>query len=164
MNAPIPVRFTAAEWADAEREALAAGASSTEAYLREMALTEPETRRGAAHVTKRNTPKFIPATPEQREQIAALADRAGLSVGSYIRARGLRHPVTLTTRRPPIERAELARLSGLAGNMASNWNQIARVVNTTGNEPMVAQLNGIRENLVILRRELMHALGRGPTG
>ena len=57
------------------------------------------------------------ANDEERAQIEAAAARAGLTPGSYIRARTLAKPTTRAVRRPPIETAQLAQLLGLLGTI-----------------------------------------------
>jgi len=124
------VRVTPAEHEEMETAARAEGFDELGTYARTRALAEPESRRGEAHVTTR--PKSVPfrVTEEERAQITELADRAGLTPGSYVRLRALKRPVTLTTRRPPVEKAELRRLLGLLGLAGSNINQLARDYNS----------------------------------
>jgi len=55
------------------------------------------------------------ATDEERAQIEAAAQRAGLTVGSYVRSRALAKPTTRAVRRPPVETAQLAQLLGMLG-------------------------------------------------
>jgi hypothetical protein len=55
------------------------------------------------------------ATEEERGKIQAAADRAGLTVGSYVRSRSLKTPTTRAVRRPPVATAQLAQLLGLLG-------------------------------------------------
>ncbi|MGC2162205.1 MAG: hypothetical protein WA634_09875 [Silvibacterium sp.] len=57
------------------------------------------------------------ANDEERAQIEAAAARAGLTTGSYIRARTLAKSTTRAVRRPPIETAQLAQLLGLLGTI-----------------------------------------------
>src|SRR5580692_12030148 len=55
------------------------------------------------------------ATDEERAQIEAAAQRAGLTVGSYVRSCSLAKPTTRAVRRPPVETAQLAQLLGMLG-------------------------------------------------
>lgn len=125
------VRVTAGEREEMEQAARAAG-MDLGAYARGRALSEPEQRRGEPHTTTR--PKSVPfrVTEEERARIGELAGAAGLTAGSYVRARALKRPVTLSTRRPPVEKAELSRLLGLLGLAGSNINQLAREYNSGG--------------------------------
>jgi len=54
-------------------------------------------------------------TEEERAEIQAFAERAGLSVGSYIRSRALAKSTTRAVRRPPVETRQLAALLGMLG-------------------------------------------------
>jgi hypothetical protein len=102
------------------------------------------------------------------EVVSEAAERTGLSMAEFFRSAAVAAAtggkVPRAVRRPPEEKAALVRLLGLAGNISGNTNQLARAVNTTGDYPAIAELTSIRENLVLLRRDLMHALGRGPSG
>jgi uncharacterized protein (DUF1778 family) len=55
------------------------------------------------------------ASDEERAQIEAAAQRAGLTVGSYVRSRALAKPTTRAVRRAPVETAQLAQLLGMLG-------------------------------------------------
>lgn len=68
------------------------------------------------------------ATPDERASIQAAAERAGLTVGSYIRAHALKKPTTRAVRRPPVETAQLAQLLGLIGLAGSELRRIAQAL------------------------------------
>jgi hypothetical protein len=55
------------------------------------------------------------ASDDERAQIEAAAQRAGLTPSSYIRSRAVSKPTTRAVRRPPVEMAQLAQLLGLLG-------------------------------------------------
>lgn len=69
------------------------------------------------------------ATPEEAAIIREDAERAGMTVGAYLRKLALDAPVPRQSRRPPVEKQELARLLGDTGKMGSNLNQIAKRMN-----------------------------------
>src|SRR5271166_2086785 len=77
-----------------------------------MAVTK---RRSGSEKRKRAPIIGFRATDEERAQIEASAQRAGLTVGSYVRSRALAKPTTRAVRRPPVETAQLARLLGQLG-------------------------------------------------
>jgi uncharacterized protein (DUF1778 family) len=58
-------------------------------------------------------------------KIQAAAERAGLTVGSYVRSRALRNPTTRAVRRPPLATAQLAQLLGLLGAAGGELQRIA---------------------------------------
>jgi hypothetical protein len=103
----------------------------------------------------------VRCTVQQNEAIREGAARAGLSVGAYLRALAVGKPGPRSVRRPPIERAELARLLGHLGKLGSNVNQIAKAVNTTRNLPSWSELAVMREDIARMRSAIMRALGYG---
>jgi hypothetical protein len=111
-----------------------------------------EKRARTTHVT-------IRLSPEERATISAAADRAGLTIGSYARNVLMGAPTPRQVRRPPVERAELARLLGHLGYIGNNINQIARVLNGGGEADMPA-LNEALAGLGGMRRAVLKALGR----
>ena len=117
--------------------------------------------RGRKRVKDART-KLIPVrcTAVERAAIKAVADKAGLSVGAFLRAAALGDAGPRAVRRPPIERKELARLLGHLGKVGSNLNQLAHAFNSRGRVPGLAELNDIRRHVVELRDALMKALGR----
>jgi hypothetical protein len=103
----------------------------------------------------------IRCTVHQRTAIEEGAGRAGLSIGAYLRALAFGNPGPRSVRRPPVERAELARLLGLLGKIGSNINQLAHGFNRNGWLPGYAQLIAIRQDVGQMRAALFKALGRG---
>jgi hypothetical protein len=101
------------------------------------------------------------ASDAERAELERLAERAGLSVGAYIRSRALSTPTTRATRRPPLERAALAQLLGQIGKIGSNLNQIARSENR-GRETqwMEEALRQALREWGEMRDAVMQALGR----
>jgi hypothetical protein len=117
--------------------------------------------RGRKRVKDART-KLIPVrcTAVERAAIKAVADKAGLSVGAFLRAAALGDAGPRSVRRPPIERKELARLLGHLGKVGSNLNQLAHAFNSSGRVPGLAELNDIRSYVGQMRDALMAALGR----
>lgn len=93
--------------------------------------------------------------------MTAKAADAGLSVGAYLRMLAVGAAGPRAMRRRPIDKEELARLLGEIGKLGSNVNQIARVVNTTGNLPATHDLAALAADVQTMRAALMKALGRG---
>ncbi len=106
--------------------------------------------------------KFVAVRCSDAEHatMTAAAAQAGLSVGAYLRTLALGKAGPRSVRRPPVERAELARALGLIGNYGSNLNQLARVANTNGQLPTHAALMEIAQHVKQMRDALMVALGR----
>jgi hypothetical protein len=117
--------------------------------------------RGRKRVEDART-KLVPVrcTAEERLAIKAVADKAGLSVGAFLRAAALGDAGPRAVRRPPIERKELARLLGHLGKVGSNLNQLAHAFNSRGRVPGLAELERIRGDVGEMRDALIRALGR----
>ena len=67
-------------------------------------------------------------------------------------------------KRPPVEKAQLARLLGAIGKLGSNVNQIARALNEGRDPPSREELAAMRADIAAMRAEVMAALGRGQGG
>lgn len=56
----------------------------------------------------------------------ASAQRAGLTLGSYVRSRALAKPTTRAVRRPSVETAQLAQLLGMLGALSGSVQALVR--------------------------------------
>jgi hypothetical protein len=65
-------------------------------------------------------------SPDEYTELTRLAEREGLSLGSYVRSRSLEKPTTRAVRRPVVEEAVLSKLVAQLGRIGNNLNQIAR--------------------------------------
>ena len=83
-----------------------------------------ETRQRSGH------PAQMRLTAAERTELEQRADRAGMTVATYMRHQCLGTAGPRAVRRAPIERKALAQLLGLLGNSGSNLNQIARALNS----------------------------------
>jgi Bacterial mobilisation protein (MobC) len=111
--------------------------------------------------------KVIPpirCTAQERVAILERANKAGLSVGAYLRTLALGSPGPRAVRRPPVERRELARILGQLGKVGSNVNQLAHAYNRDRILPGFPELLAIREDVREMRAALMGALGRDHQG
>ena len=68
-------------------------------------------------------------SPEEYSELASLADRAGLTLGSYVRSRALETPTTRARRKPAIEQVAVSKLIGELGKVGNNLNQLAKKAN-----------------------------------
>lgn len=107
----------------------------------------------------RTTHLTIRLTPDERRAIDDAAERAGLTAGSYARGVVLGAPAPRQVRRPPVERAELARLLGEIGHVGANLNQLAHTANT-GVDTDRGALLVVLKSLVDVRNAILQALGR----
>jgi hypothetical protein len=98
-------------------------------------------------------------TDHERAAIKAVAEEAGFSVGALLRLLALGDAGPRAVRRPPVERAELARILGQIGKIGSNVNQIAKAIHTTRNLPSWSELAEIKADIATLRAAVLKALG-----
>ena len=101
------------------------------------------------------------ASEEERARIQAAADRAGLTVGSYVRSRALEKPTTRAVRRPPLATAQLAQLLGLLGVAGGDLHKIAKSLaeeNTVSEFELAATLTAFRHAAAAI----MQMLGKRP--
>jgi Bacterial mobilisation protein (MobC) len=141
---------------------LAGGAAPVHPDQEGRALAGPPMRRRSGSDKRKRTAVLpIRLTPEERRLIDGNAERAALTAASYARHVLLGVDPPRQARRPPVEKRELGRLLGLAGNIASNINQIARVLNGGGEADLGALDHALAE-LTDMRRALLTALRRDP--
>jgi hypothetical protein len=117
------------------------------------------TRRSGIENRKRGPIIGFRADEAERATIKAAADRAGLTVSSYVRSRALKKPTTRAVRRPPMQTAQLAQLLGLIGAVGGDMQRIAQRVTVagTGLEAEIhATLTAFREVVAVI----MPALGK----
>jgi hypothetical protein len=107
---------------------------------------------------------LLRCSEHERAAIKAVADEAGLSVGALLRLLALGDAGPRAVRKPPIERAELARILGQLGKIGSNVNQIAKAVNTTRNLPSWSELAVMKEDIARMRAAVLKALGHDHQG
>lgn len=107
--------------------------------------------------------KAIRLTPDELAAIEAAAERAGMTVGAYMRSVVLAAPVPRQSRRPPVERRALAQLLGQIGKLGSNVNQLAKYGNL-GRLIEDRHLAEAAADIAALRTAVMDALGRGEDG
>jgi hypothetical protein len=109
-----------------------------------------ETRKRGPRITFR-------VTDGEQARIQASADRAGLTVGSYVRSRALKQPTTRAVRRPPVETAQLSQLLGLMGAVGGDLRLIANGLNagcTVENTEAAAALTAFREAAATIMQSL----------
>jgi len=97
----------------------------------------------------------------ERSEILERADRAGLSVAGYLRTAVLDQPAPRQSRRPPVNKQELAQVLAAIGKLGSNVNQMARVANS-GGWPDGDKIDYAAFAIHDMRIMLMSALGVQP--
>jgi Mobilization protein NikA len=125
-------------------------------------LPPPKPRRQGSARRRAKNPRTafigLRMPPPQKAAIAAEAERAGLTVTEYIL--GQRRARAAAAMPPGIDPVLLARILGELGKWGSNWNQLARDRNMTGQEPELDELRLIRRALADMRDGLLQALGQ----
>lgn len=121
---------------------------------------KPTRARSGSERRQRSKDVRIRLTPAEYATLLAMAERAGLSLGGYARQALLEAEPPRQARRPPIERAELAKLLGQIGRIGSNLNQIARHANVEGRFTDEAALHQLCDELRSIRDAALAALGR----
>lgn len=97
----------------------------------------------------------------EHDSVFDRADKAGLTLSGYFRFAVLKTPPPLQSRRPPVDRAELAKLLAAIGRIGNNMNQLARVANA-GSWPESEALQQACNEITWIRSALMQALGVDP--
>ena len=118
-------------------------------------------KRSGSEKRKRGPIIGFRASDQERAEIEAAAERAGLTVGSYVRSRALAKPTTRAVRRPAVETAQLARLLGMLGAVGGTIQAIAQ---KHGGAEGVAAAE-VRETLAAFREAaaaILQALGKRP--
>jgi uncharacterized protein (DUF1778 family) len=98
------------------------------------------------------------ATAAERAELEAAAERAGLSLSSYVRAATLTAPETRAMRRATIERDALAQLLARLGRISGNVYQISRRLNF--NEMVEADIPTVMAEVKAAGAAILQALGR----
>lgn len=110
-------------------------------------------------ITVKRTPPFsIRLSKDERAEIERRATAAGLTIGGYCKSIIFNSPPSRRSRRPPVDKIELARLLGEIGRLGNNLNQIARKLNA---ESLIEipELESALKDLAILRASVVMALG-----
>jgi hypothetical protein len=109
----------------------------------------------------RPPPLSIRLPPDERAELEARADRAGLSVSGYFRSAVLDAPRPRLTRRPSVVEQELGKLMGAVGKIGSNVNQLAHQANL-GSWPDSRLVAQACADIRTMRNLLFRALGFTP--
>lgn len=104
-------------------------------------------------------------TDEEHDVLTSHAERAGISPSSYARKALVGGEAPRAARRPPVEKALLAKTLGELGKIGSNINQVARALNSDQPGGQLSQIEtDIRRaatELTVMRNAVLAALGRG---
>jgi hypothetical protein len=95
---------------------------------------EPKGRRkrSGSENRKRTSPVPVRYLPEERAEVEAKAEAAGMSIGGFIRARTLMEPKTRARRAPTVEKLLLIRLKAELNRVGGHIYQLVRHMNFGG--------------------------------
>jgi hypothetical protein len=130
-----------------------------EAQQTEGMGTPPKPRRSGSD--RRQKGRIVPFRVSATEyaQLDALAEREGLSIGSYVRSRVLTTPTTRAMRRPVVEVQTLTRLLAELHKIGSNINQTTRRINM-GDTPLATEIQSTYAACRAIARQVTDLLSR----
>jgi hypothetical protein len=117
-----------------------------------------QTRKSGSETRQRTGIIGFRATAAERAEIEAAAERAGLTLGSYIRGAVLSTQQTRGRRRPTIEHQALAQLLAQLGRVSGNVYQISKSLNFR--EPVTVDIPSVLAEVKAAAASIMHLLGR----
>jgi len=110
-------------------------------------------------ISNKRTPPFsIRLSHEERAELERRAETAGLTIGGYCKSVIFEKDPPRRSRRPSVEKVELARLLGEVGRLGNNLNQIARRLNFESTVD-IPELKEALFDLSALRASVVMALG-----
>ena len=98
-------------------------------------------------------------TQEEKTEIETAAERAGLTVGSYVREKILLNCKTRKCHRPTVDRVLLSNTLAQLGKVGNNLNQAVRLGHE-GNLRGVEEAISYLEELRLLKESILEALRR----
>jgi hypothetical protein len=139
----------------------AAAATTTPAVI-DLPAAQPRRRGGVRRkaLDPRTAKIELRTTPARKAAIRADAKKAGMTISAYLLANlagSAAEPPPLVALADPLL---IGRALAELGKWGSNWNQLARDRNTTGQDPILNELERIRAALLEIRRALLQALGQ----
>jgi hypothetical protein len=125
--------------------------------LEGRAMTSGSETRQRHHVAR------LRLTDAEQVELAARAERAGLTVGAYLRQQALGGSGPRARRRPHADAALLLDVLGQVGRIGSNVNQLARAANA-GGWPSASAMEDAAQDVIVACDAIMQALGKGGGG
>ena len=123
---------------------------------------KPESSRSGSENRRRTaTLPRVRCTEAQRTAVEAEANRAGLSLSSYMLAAVMKGEPPRAARVPPLEQQVMLQLSGRLGRLNGNVYQIVRSINFK-DFPDLYALKDLAEEVEELRDALRLAMGKRP--
>lgn len=122
--------------------------------------TQPTPHRSRSE--RRQKGRIVPfrVSATEYQELNALAEQAGLTIGSYVRSRALALPTTRAIRRPVVEKKLLASLLAELHKIGSNINQTARRLNM-GDTPLSGEVASTFAACRHVAKQITDLLNRG---
>lgn len=120
----------------------------------------PPKDNGPTEKRQRNRRIDFRLTEAEYAEVRRKADRAGYTVGAYVRATVLGSPGPRAQRLPPTNKNELVRVRAAINKIGSNLNQIARAINS-GRVPPTKSIDKAIDAFFEMRADIRRALGLG---
>lgn len=114
-------------------------------------------KRSGSERRERNCVIKFRAKKDERDEMRANADAAGLTLGSYLRGLGIARPRTRPVRRPRPDTKIFAQAMGRLGIYASNAHQLLKLANR-GDIVYVDELSEAMRNLRDASDELLKVI------
>lgn len=122
--------------------------------------SEPKRSRQGSETRQKQHRITIRLAESEHAEIEAAAERAGQSVGAFVRSRVLLGAVTRARRRPSVEVQALAKLQAEMNRVGSNIHQMSKRINfgeTPASDEIRSAFQGYREVVAAI----LTTLGRG---
>ena len=107
---------------------------------------------------RRLAPFSIRLSVDQRIELVRRAEAAELSLGAYWKSAVFNLPPPRKSRRPSVDRVELAKLLGTLGRVGNNINQLTRILHAEGSVE-IHELTQALNALTDMREAVMISLG-----
>ncbi len=109
---------------------------------------------------KREAPISYRPPAALREEFLRRIQRSGLSTSAFITRAIFDREVPRQSRRPPVERAELARLLGQCARLRDELHEIGLAQGEDSGVALVVE--AAKDELIAMRAALLKAMGRAP--
>lgn len=120
-------------------------------------------RHHGTETRRRNKITPIRWTAEEFNEVAAKADKAGLTFGAFIRILGLGDAGVRARRTRPVNQQILIKAIGLLGKYGNNLNQIAYKLNANAKDALASDFHGALNQWEEIRDLLFEAREMEPS-